>query len=899
MEKVPQQEPSRGEPGAEQEAQKAQEARSSNVDEHVHVGNSRMPAHTRRRLEYSLRTAWTTAICLTLIYYFAWSNIALSLSPVISVISAVLYFGQWQQAAVKVAYSSVVGAAIGVVVGFSYQTKPLFLVLFFFAMAWINRASKWDRTSMVLGSLALVLCALWPILTDGEYTGLRSFYSAIALINVPWLITGASLLFPFPALAIFSAKDQVLVVTRKMSLMLSALVRAFNEQDQADLFVAEYDELAVEMAEDFATLTQLTAHCSSEVILFPSARDLPPALCLLNETLRRIVCELDGLRDSVASIEHSRTQAKFSSLLRPVLADIAEETHLCATLVGDFFDTFRPIPGVIRRPLMWLWARLGGCCSCLKTHDLSRRSQRRVREIYGIQPSHVLLRRQFTRTSLSSKARNRSDSAPHTVYIDPDSFSHYSFSPSACHSCGMQEPPSMDVASLLPTGTASVFFDGGVGGELRGFGATTTTTDGADVDTETSLDKALGLDFLQSAARLLVLRSKMLHDYQEGRRRYIFIGEQGGGEGEGFGDGGGDGGEGKEERMDGPRLRTHRGRPTQGADEGGGGGAGGGVGAGIRAGADAGAGAGTGVDAGAGTGAGTEGGSRVRFGSSLDLQLEANLTAELTLAADVTLNPSPGGRGEEKSPKSPKRGDIGDIESASLGMQEWGREHLIVSALHEMHHLHTQSQQAQLSRPSLVERSVREETLRLSLRNFGPRAAYLHKLSVIVELVASYKDVFVQRGEAWSALGSVWAYTFAVLEYVLDTGAGFVSAGGKIMRGLTRQDVSVWYRDFRLRYTNACKIALAVTIAASLLVFDLAPGLYNGGLWTTIVIVLVRQDKTASSFLTGFQRLEGTVIGAIFSFVLYNFLKCDTTHCGPDRVITPIVAWVALCSLFR
>ena len=65
------------------------------------------------------------------------------------------------------------------------------------------------------------------------------------------------------------------------------------------------------------------------------------------------------------------------------------------------------------------------------------------------------------------------------------------------------------------------------------------------------------------------------------------------------------------------------------------------------------------------------------------------------------------------------------------------------------------------------------------------------------------------------------------------------------------------------------------------------------------MVILIRQDNTSSSFLTGYQRLEGTVIGAVFSFTMYQIFGCERNKCGLE-ISTPVLfIWLAFCAFFR
>jgi Fusaric acid resistance protein-like len=105
--------------------------------------------------------------------------------------------------------------------------------------------------------------------------------------------------------------------------------------------------------------------------------------------------------------------------------------------------------------------------------------------------------------------------------------------------------------------------------------------------------------------------------------------------------------------------------------------------------------------------------------------------------------------------------------------------------------------------------------------------------------------------------------------------------------------------EIRNVYAQPAKIALAVTITSFFVLLEQLQSRAKNSLWAVLVVVLVRQESTSSSFLTGYQRLEGTVVGAVYAFTMYQIFGCDTNQCG-SNVSTPVLLfWLALCSFFR
>lgn len=104
--------------------------------------------------------------------------------------------------------------------------------------------------------------------------------------------------------------------------------------------------------------------------------------------------------------------------------------------------------------------------------------------------------------------------------------------------------------------------------------------------------------------------------------------------------------------------------------------------------------------------------------------------------------------------------------------------------------------------------------------------------------------------------------------------------------------------EIRVVYAQSAKIALAVTVT-SLFVLVQQTGQMENSLWAVLVVILIRQESTSSSFLTGYQRLEGTVIGSVYAFTMFQIFRCAENACGLEVSTPVLVLWLAVCSFFR
>lgn len=178
---------------------------------------------------------------------------------------------------------------------------------------------------------------------------------------------------------------------------------------------------------------------------------------------------------------------------------------------------------------------------------------------------------------------------------------------------------------------------------------------------------------------------------------------------------------------------------------------------------------------------------------------------------------------------------------------------------------------------SLIER----ETDHLSVKNISYRSAYMSRLFLLQSLVANSANVFTQKHTPVPIIRFLEGELEATFRY-------FVS-----------------FKDMKLDYAflrsivQPAKIAGAVTLTG---LFITVPSLstIRGPLWPGITICFIRQDMSASSFLTCYQRLEGTVLGCFFTIIVYTALQCpDVNFCNQSNLAPLLIVWTAVTCYFR
>jgi hypothetical protein len=840
--------------------------------------------------------------------YWKWSSIAIYISPVLSIISSTLYFGAWQLAFYKVIIATIVGGGIGILVGYSYEMKPLQLVLFFLASLWINKMPGWDRTSMVLGTLAMILGSVWPNLTNGVVLARKSFVSILALQFIPYIITGFSLIFPKTGLATYAARVQAVIICRKLSLMASSTINAFKSYDYLDLHCAEFDQWLTDVRGELASLSQLKEYIKYEKMIFWNVADFPAALSIFVDIAELLVQELIGLQSMVKSIIYNHTQELFVELLTPILVDMNEEMEIALTLVGEYFETFHPFPNAllhIKKNLSHIfWQLLGS----KNTNVFSQR--RKMKSFYDVPNSKHLIEMQRlhqhedpldhkidygartvanarqeddeTRSVIQTNVNGSdlSDSSRPRSLSDVHGFHHYNFvddieSVSGNRNANLNHSETEAAPTQL---------------HLPGSQSTTpglshhNPNELMDQDENTSQSSPkssseVGLQqFDECIERLCRARTKLLYTFNEVRRKYIFG------------------------TLEDEQAGPYGDHPVPAAPT-----------------------------------------SSGNAGNDLASNIE-NESLPPSMLEPSDINTSPRLRrvnSSNKNDSSPSPPLTPTSIKPFTMSQKYSLEVKLTNEIFELDpHRHPHHREddlfnenydqdssdklsSSLNPPELsiftsdpqkkryLILAIREENIRLSLRNLGPRSSYMHRMSILVEYISSLRMVFKEKGTpfSWSKFlyGNAWflanyvqecaLFWWTFLRFWCVTIVAIVQ--GRLKWQDTKKTVFEETATFLESNTQVIKIASSITLGISIRIFELLPQLYQGGLWVALVMALIRQDNSASSFLTGYQRLEGTVIGAIFAVLISQIFTCATHVCDERLHVPALTIWVLVCAFFR
>lgn len=219
---------------------------------------------------------------------------------------------------------------------------------------------------------------------------------------------------------------------------------------------------------------------------------------------------------------------------------------------------------------------------------------------------------------------------------------------------------------------------------------------------------------------------------------------------------------------------------------------------------------------------------------------------------------------------------------------------------------------------------LRNEYLNLGVRNLVPRGAYiLHLTFVVSEILAleaslatiSYSvnldegksaahDALDFRSAAINSMRRAYQYLWSIFSAFLNILKELIHSyicPAHLKYGVKGISFKEYVSGLFKGYLHPFKIALAGTLCALLVIVPSWWAANPYGSWAAVVVMIVRQDSSSSSYLRGYQRLEGTVVGAVFSFALIKVFSGIHDNQFEYVVILHflIVLWVGVCAYFR
>ena len=314
------------------------------------------------RMRSSIRTVYTTGLCLGLsvhgnrFWSSKWAGESTYLSPVLSTISGKsIYFGQWMSDIYKISYSTTLGSCLGVAIGLLKDIIPLQLILLFFFITTINRVSYWDHLTKVIASLTLVLGTLRPHL--GGYGGSELLRELIALIIIPFAITGITLLIPFPSLAANTARSLCVNICKDLQDSIELINKIFDTIDSFELYAVKLDHLFKDIDGGLNELKVLHTFISNEVILFRRSKHLNTILPIFIDRTTQAANEIQNCKKFLHNIRDNSTQKVFATHLKKPIINLCQEINSIIKVINNHFagDECNPYPFILSRLLNCHW----------------------------------------------------------------------------------------------------------------------------------------------------------------------------------------------------------------------------------------------------------------------------------------------------------------------------------------------------------------------------------------------------------------------------------------------------------------------------------------------------------------------------------------------------------------
>jgi hypothetical protein len=304
-----------------------------------------LPTATRRKIENGVRVAITCAICIITMNYYSWSAALTYISPTLAPTVTVMYLGHWLENITKIVYSTVIGSIIGSLIGLATHRPAVVIALLMITLTAMNKCSAWDRLCKVLGGLALIVAALFPILSKWAYPLNELISMMILMIIMPALMSGVGLMLaPYPALAFVLAQTKIAKICRKFSAALFALTRSFCSSDHVDLLNTEVEFLLNEIEQLTDELEPLLRYSGLECSFLGSRDDLTQSGGQLVKFARKLLEEMRWMQVALQELNVNKTQATFVKHLELSLKDICDEVDMMFGILAAHFMTMSVMP---------------------------------------------------------------------------------------------------------------------------------------------------------------------------------------------------------------------------------------------------------------------------------------------------------------------------------------------------------------------------------------------------------------------------------------------------------------------------------------------------------------------------------------------------------------------------
>ena len=671
-------------------------------------------------------------------------------------------------------------------------------LLIFFGICWINKCTMWNAMSKTFGGLTFQLSVLLPVMTAGATSGPELAVVLILLAVVPAVLTGVVLMIPYPRLAFYQCRADMLRLLHLLCSLSDSYVNAFCNPSETDLFLSVADGHMEDIRELLLSITSLSVDVTAESLLYHDMVPFTRMLCRLLPLVSRLLRELEGVRDMVPQLTPNETHKMFVSVLSAPLTDVTTEIRvsLLQLVTGrvQAVQPSLPLVGRVKRGTMKCIRKAGAVCAAIFCWD-------KIRGCGGGSCCHA----SCSALPFARCCWRRKDDIEVALSDDSDD------NASAVHrrrSVTCEESEGPEGVQRLSECRDAVFKALHFAREAYVFVSPPAVTEPVD-----------GLDVFPADAD--GLRKADWQSYCPGAVRSAVADDIG------------------------TESSSHRANSLDGAS--------------------------------------TEDDFEMLPVSSGDgTPVSSPMVARArtrTMSKDLSIY------------VTPARDSVSGVCSTKASVLYY-------------------------------------DNLRLGARNLIPRGAFICRLMSVVDTVSEIVSVVWldvdkgdedNKGDIWSSVVSCvmaqchyfWSCLFEPGRIASHSATLLWHYFRRCTCSLSRcksdetladppdSSATLAAKEYLWEYVYPAKMAL-ITATASLLV--LLPTLHNifpYGLWGAVVATLIRQENSASSFHKGIQRIKGTVLGCIFSYVASQWIGCDLEDCHQCTARAVLVVWIGVCAYFR
>lgn len=820
----------------------------------------------RERIIFSLISVYLSFALITWNWKKPWASRVRYLSPVLALAFISPNFGSFLQRTFFIVFGTAYGGLLGYILSYIESVKAL-IVVYFFILVFFNSISTWSRLSFINFNLCSTLSTALPVIIAG-YTREQACKDAISLILMPCVCGIIVLLIPFPRLAIYESKRKIARISHNLIIMSNIVIKSFISKDYYTLNDINFTYYKDCIESDLKKLKELQKFVENEVLVFFYAKDFAISLLVYIELCDLFLEQIVNMNEVVEKIIFNKTQNLFTANIEDECHDIVKEIELIVTIITEYLYIFQPTPF---RFLYWIKKLFVYCFKICKGQEkfsfstlknnlnnrgLSKDSKKMIQERTGRKRENSLtsmvsrhiFRRKKEEKPVTDIEENYEENFTYdgenyhendtTIYSKEDKYDN-----NENINIEFEEKNSNAVPDSL-FNKLNIDKDSEIKNTKSFSGIICQKLRNLLIDDPQSLRSEMEIEIQSSIDRLLFSRSKMLHKCNEIRKRNFYNKMS------------------DEDNVDNDDLN----------DE-----------------------------------------------SIYDSFFNSNFNSNSNLKTHTT----PSLESLQSNSNNRFKPNYQNIEDVNL-IQNYNTEY---SNLMNANSIYESTNE------------IYKENLKYGLNNIGPRGAFLHRFSILIEVSIRFHSIFNKKFSIFTYLEYFINYSFApfvnfyllflsICQFfrimVLMIHYKFINRSDEmieklknkliedylpyffpILNAYSRQNrlfSSYFPNNFAVTFIHGVKISIIVIIPYSIVVTRvLKDVLYNGGLWVCLVVILIRSDNISSSFLTSYQRLEGTIIGAIYSFLIYQNLK-DRFHGRQipyNTQLYAILPWIFVCSYYK